>query len=76
MNEAELIGLLCFCLPPVFTAVGFFAASLLFTARDADTRRYPRPGTQPFRPESKLKKWYRSDDMLENGQHPSRKNED
>lgn len=44
MNEAELIGLLCFCLPPVFAGVGFFAATLLFTARDADTRRYPRYG--------------------------------
>jgi len=32
--------------------------------RDSTKRQGARPGTQPFKPESKVKPWRKSDDML------------
>ena len=58
-------------------AVGIMYMSFVYDDR-ASTKRIEnmKPGTQPFRPDSRLKKWHRHPDMLENGSHPSRNNED
>jgi len=37
---------------------------MVVNQRDGDTRRYPRPGTKPFKPESKIKPFKRSPDMV------------
>lgn len=66
MNETYL-GLLfvamCLCFNGGFlVGVMWFA----FRANDRDsTKRHPRPGTEPFRPASKLKPYKRSPDMLD-----------
>jgi hypothetical protein len=67
MNESETIAILCFsfCLmPAMLFAICAVWRVLELNSREGDTRRYPRPGTQPFKPESKIKPFKRSSDML------------
>jgi hypothetical protein len=58
-----LIAVLCIS-PLVSFALCAFWRILWLNSRDGDTRRYPRPGTHPFRPESKIKPFKRSPDMV------------
>lgn len=67
MNESETIAIMCFAfclLPAIMLAVCGFWRILELNSRDGDTKRYPRPGTEPFRPESKIKPFRKSSDML------------
>ena len=42
----------------------------IFRDEDRDSsRRFPRPGEQSVFPESKVKSWGKSGDMLDNGKH-------
>lgn len=61
----ELILLIALCLSP-FVSFALCAVwrVLELNARENDTRRYPRPGTEPYRPESKIKPFRKSSDML------------
>lgn len=64
MNDIDAL-LIAICLMPGITClVCIFACELRIQHRDADTKRYPRPGTEPFRPESKIKPYRKSSDML------------
>lgn len=59
-----LIAVLCISPLVSFTLCAVWR-TLELNARESDTRRYPRPGTEPFRPDSKLKKWRNHPDMLD-----------
>lgn len=49
-------------------AVGFMWR--IFRDEDRESsRRYPRPGEQTVFPESRVKSWGKSGDMLDNGRH-------
>jgi len=64
MSDRDLL-IAALCLIPVVTALtAIFACELRIQYRESDTRRLPKPGTQPFRPDSKVKPWKKSDDML------------
>lgn len=64
MSESHLlIALLCI-MPIVCFGICAFWRGLELNARESDTRRYPRPGTEPFRPESKIKPFRKHPDML------------
>lgn len=64
MTETQLL-IAILCISPLVT-FGLCAVwrVLELNQRDGDTRRYPRPGTQPFKPESKIKPLRKSSDML------------
>jgi len=64
MTDTQLLIALL-CISPLLT-FGLCAVwrILELNSRDGDTKRYPRPGTQPFRPESKIKPFKKSPDML------------
>lgn len=80
MNAEDLSMIIC-ALPCLSFWLGALAGMMYSTFAYEDrisTNRIEnaKPGTTPFRPDSKLKKWHRSNDMLENGSHPSIKDED
>lgn len=60
-NQA-LIAAVC-VLPLVTTLVCIFACELRIQHREADTRRFPRPGTHPERPKG-FKPFRKHPDML------------
>lgn len=64
MTDTQLL-VAVLCISPLVT-FGLCAVwrVLELNARESDTRRYPRPGTQPFRPESKIKPFRKHPDML------------
>jgi hypothetical protein len=64
MTDTQLLVAIL-CISPLVT-FGLCAVwrILELNSRDGDTKRYPRPGTEPFRPESKIKPFRKSSDML------------
>lgn len=64
MTDTQLLVAIL-CISPLVT-FGLCAVwrILELNSRDGDTRRYPRPGTEPYRPESKIKPFRKSSDML------------
>lgn len=66
MSQQEAIFLLCgypILLGVIFAVLGWFWRSLELNYRDGDTKRYPRDGTQPTRPE-RFKPFRKHPDML------------
>lgn len=64
MTDTQLL-VAVLCISPLVT-FGLCAVwrILELNARESDTGRYPRPGTQPFKSESKIKPFRKSSDML------------
>lgn len=66
MSQQEALFLLCgypILLAVIFAVLGWFWCAMKVIYRDSDTRRFPRPGTQPQRPE-RFKPYRRHPDML------------
>lgn len=67
MSQEEIITILC-AAPCLAFWLGVFVGMMYSTFAYEDresSRRHPRPGTEPFRPDSKLKPYKRSPDMLD-----------
>ena len=64
MTDTQLLFAVLCLSPLVSFALCAVWRTLELNSREGDTRRYPRPGTQPFRPESKIKPFRKSSDML------------
>lgn len=65
--EQEYLALLFSAMCMMFSGgviVGVFWRGLRRQAHEGTDRFNPRPGTQPFRPKSRLKPFHRSPDML------------
>ena len=63
MNETQLLCA-AICIMPFITVLAcVYACALRIQHREGDTRRFRRPGTEPFRPDSKLKPFKKSPDM-------------
>jgi len=66
MSQNEAIFLLCgypVLIAVIFLIIAWFWRNMELSARENDTKRYPRYGTQPTRPE-RFKPYRRHPDML------------
>jgi hypothetical protein len=63
MSDIEALFLAICLMPAITSLVCIFACELRIQHRDSDTRRFPRPGTHPERPDG-FKPFRKHPDML------------
>lgn len=66
MSESDVVMIICAapCIGFWFGVIAGMMYSTFVYEDRASTKKHPRPGTQPFRPESKIKPFRKSSDML------------